>query len=95
MGEKFKEEIGNEEICPSCGTINIAGSKFCTACGSQIKEDVIAEKEDSPFKKISELNTEKRLETDETGEISAFAHGLPEWSLEPAITTVRRPHNGG
>lgn len=75
--------------CPGCGTLNKPDSRFCISCGSEITSPATKEpKNTAPaFEPVKE-SAPKAPAYEEPS--SAFAHGLPEWSLEPPQVVIRR-----
>ena len=79
---------GTNVPCPKCGASNKADSKFCISCG----EEIVAPKADNapafaPAKEepFAPAKVKKYVEPQ-----SAFADGLPAWSIEPPQVMVRR-----
>lgn len=86
--QSVAEEI-NEKVCPACSAKNEASAKFCFACGQSM---VQAESNTqapvfTPAKPVVEA-APKAVVYEEPE--SAFATGLPSWSLEPPQVVVRR-----
>lgn len=67
---------GSQMECPKCGTVNEAGSNFCSTCGTVLEWSA---------PKVQPKTIEKYIEPE-----SVFAKGLPAWSIEPPQVVVRR-----
>lgn len=76
---------GTNIPCPKCGASNKAGSKFCIFCG----EEIVAPKADNApaFAPVKETPAKAAKYAEPS---SAFAEGLPAWSIEPPQIMVRR-----
>lgn len=79
---------GTNIPCPKCGASNKADSKFCISCGEELvvpKADntpAFAPAQETP---VAPAKAKKYVEPQ-----SAFAEGLPAWSIEPPQVMVRR-----
>lgn len=63
-------------ICPSCGSENPIGNKYCLICGSVLQKE----------KSRSGISVESLFSNNS----SKFAQGLPTWNIEPPQIMVRR-----
>ena len=84
-------------VCPNCQFGNPLDSRFCIKCGHQLKENkpvdtapAFASVEETPAVSQSPAFTSVPVVQEEEEPKSAFAQGLPEWSLEPPMMVVRR-----
>ena len=76
---------GAEISCPKCAASNTAGSTVCAACGAALvaaedNKSAAAFEQTKPSVKASAYKEPS----------TAFAQGLPAWSLEPPMVMVRR-----
>lgn len=79
---------GTNIPCPKCGASNKADSKFCISCGAEI---VVPKVEDAPaFAPAQEAPAAPVKAAKYVEPQSAFAEGLPAWSIEPPQVMVRR-----
>lgn len=79
---------GTNIPCPKCGAINKADSKFCISCGTEL---VVPKADDaSAFAPAQETPVASAKVAKYVEPSSAFAEGLPEWSIEPPQVMVRR-----
>lgn len=84
-------------VCPNCQFGNPLDSRFCIKCGHQLKENkpvdtapAFASVEETPAVSQSPAFASVPVVQEEEEPKSAFAQGLPEWSLEPPMMVVRR-----
>lgn len=79
---------GTDIPCPKCGTSNKADSKFCISCGAEL---IVPKADDAPaFAPAQETPVAPAKVAKYVEPKSAFAEGLPEWSIEPPQVMVRR-----
>lgn len=75
--------------CEFCDSEITMAQEFCTRCGKSVNKSSKVKNNEKPevqvFNKVTELSSD--LESDEP---SAFAMGLPNWSIEPPQVVVRR-----
>lgn len=76
---------GTNIPCPKCGASNKADIKFCISCGEEI---VVPQSTNAPAFAPAQETPEKVTKYVEPR--SAFAEGLPAWSIEPPQVMVRR-----
>ena len=95
---------GSIIVCPKCNTKNPSDSKYCMKCGADLtsaaSKNMTARAVFEQAKAIKEAETanaapaepakEKEVKVVYVEPAKAFAEGLPEWSLEPPHTMVRR-----
>lgn len=79
---------GTSIACPKCGANNKSDSKFCISCGAEI---VVPKADDAPaFAPTQEASATPAKVAKYVEPQSAFAEGLPAWSIEPPQVMVRR-----
>lgn len=73
--------------CPKCGVSNKAGSNFCISCGTKISTPQVSPDNAPADATVQEApaKVSKYIEPS-----NVFAHGLPDWSIEPPQVMVRR-----
>ena len=76
---------GTNIPCPKCGARNKADSKFCISCGEEI---VVPQANNAPAFAPAKETPAKVAKY--VAPSSAFAEGLPAWSIEPPQVMVRR-----
>lgn len=82
---------GGESIqCKECGTVNASGSKFCMTCGSVLQDNAFADAAPDNNKSAFETAATEEKKAVYVEPSSAFAEGLPEWSIVPPQVVVRR-----
>lgn len=80
--------VGTNIPCPKCGTSNKADSKFCISCGEEL---VVPKADNAPaFAPAQETPAAPAKVAKYVEPNSAFAEGLPAWSIEPPQVMVRR-----
>lgn len=80
---------GTNIPCPNCGTNNKPDCKFCISCGAELTLPQASSNNTPAFEQVKEPQTSvKAAKYVEPNNV--FAKGLPEWSLEPPYTMVRR-----
>ena len=93
MDAKSKADFINSVVsgvlvtCPKCGTNIKPDRKFCGTCGTKIIFTQEAQNN------IPALEPEKEIPDKIVKEVvpnNVFAHGLPNWSIEPPLVMVRR-----
>lgn len=78
---------GTSIPCPKCGTSNKSDAKFCISCGAEITVSKETQNSTPAFEPVKEASA-KAVKYVAPG--NAFAHGLPDWSIEPPQVMVRR-----
>ncbi len=74
--------------CPQCGAANQPDSEFCISCGAALLVPQEAQKDAPAFEPSKEEAPGGAAPYVDPN--SAFAEGLPDWSLEPPQVLVRR-----
>lgn len=99
LSEEQKSEAKNSKDSPFERIKNLRNASLTSTATSAPKKsesDNSTQKNlispESPFGLVEDMSSVKDeiIETPTEAKISAFAHGLPEWSLEPPVVMVRR-----
>lgn len=90
-------------VCPKCGAMNGGSARFCKTCGCNLPEWMQNPGSEQaafpaaafPVKgttdpAIAEQEMAAASEIPQNEPVSAFAEGLPDWSVEPPQVMVRR-----
>lgn len=81
---------GSNVPCPKCGASNKSDSRFCISCGAEITITHDEAANSAPaFAAAKETAAPVKI-VKYVEASSAFAEGLPSWSIEPPQVMVRR-----
>lgn len=92
---------GGTVPCPKCGEMNKSECAFCIMCGAKMPgsteskrvaafETVLKKDDVTPEKNVAANQPKTKEPFKYVPPASAFAQGLPEWSIEPPQVMVRR-----
>lgn len=82
---------GNEVVCQNCGVKNEIFSEFCITCGTEIStNEDLTQKSVYPLDNDNSIPALKQANIKYVEPSNAFAHGLPDWTIEPPQLLVRR-----
>lgn len=80
----------SKNTCPSCNKQNDLDANFCAFCGYSFSQNIDAPMSDDSKTKKQAFKFVEPIIEDTEEPVSAFANGLPSWSIVPPNIMVRR-----